>query len=271
MECTAPATPKLNGVVERHFVTDRMRANAMMEATTLQHWVKQRLWAEAVNTATHIGSLTCNTDTITPYELFYEQVSKLTPAHMVELARIGYVTYHQKIQVKKKPKFRPCIMVGYAEGHHHDTYWIFDSSTKEVIVFRDVKWAEWKRNDPASSLPLILQQGTLLQNGEDKIEEDINDMDITPFQMTGNPFIEEVENNHALITDTKESGSGRMGVLTDKSEDEDDDFSGLWGLPPGLFHETPPRAPGMLHQRAENQAQVEPQELMKIILRNYLN
>jgi hypothetical protein len=58
-------------------------------------------------------------------------------------------------------------MVGYAEDHNHDTYTMSDSFTKEVILSRDVKWAEWKPSDPASSLPLLLYKGTLLRNGED--------------------------------------------------------------------------------------------------------
>jgi hypothetical protein len=62
-------------------------------------------------------------------------------------------------------------MFGYAEDHHDDTYWMFHSSTKEVILSRDVKWAEGKRIDPASSLPFILHQGTPLQYEEDKIDK----------------------------------------------------------------------------------------------------
>jgi hypothetical protein len=67
-EYTAPHTPQLNGVVERYFVTDWTRANAMLEASQLHHWVKQRLWAKAVNTATKIDNLSCNVNNITPYE-----------------------------------------------------------------------------------------------------------------------------------------------------------------------------------------------------------
>jgi hypothetical protein len=64
------------------------------------------------------------------------------------------------------------------------------------------------------------------------------------------PFIKEVNSDEALITDIEESGSGRMGALTDESEDEDD-FIGLWGLPPGLFKKSPSIAPGLLDQTAK--------------------
>jgi hypothetical protein len=189
---------------------------------------------------TKIGNLTCTTNNITHYEIFSGIISKLTPAHMVEFARIGYDTYHQKIRGKNKPNSRPCLMVGCAEDHNHDTYQMFDSSTKEVILSRDVEWDEWKRSDPASSLQLILHKGTPLRTGEDKIgAEDnigqvIDEMDIIAIQMTGNSYYEEVVNDHTLITDDEESGSGRMGALPYKSDDEDDNFNGLWGLPPGF-------------------------------------
>jgi hypothetical protein len=105
-------------------------------------------------------------------------------------------------------------MVAYAEDHNHDTYRMFNSSTKEVILTQHVRWDEWKRSNPASSLPLIFHKGTPLRNGEDKIGADDNigaaldESDIIPIQMTGNPYYEEVDNYHTLITDVKESGSG---------------------------------------------------------------
>jgi hypothetical protein len=106
LEYTALATSQLNGVVERRFVTNRTRANAMMEATTLQYWVKQIFRAEAVRSATKIGFLTCNTNQITPYELFYGIISKLTPAHMVEFAR-NWICYLPSENSRKKTNQSP--------------------------------------------------------------------------------------------------------------------------------------------------------------------
>jgi hypothetical protein len=111
-------------------------------------------------------------------------------------------------------------------------------------------------------LPLILQQGNPLLNEEDAIGEDIDDMDKICIQVTGTPFIEEVDNDDILITDTEDSGSGRMEALTDESEDYDG-FIGLWGLPLGLFNKTPPREPGLLNQTVETQPQVEPPGIEK--------
>jgi hypothetical protein len=75
--------------------------------------------------------------------------------------------------------------------------------------------------------------------------------------MTGNPYYDEADNGRTLVTDGKESGSGRMGALPYNSDDEDENFNGLWGLPTFFSSETlprlpgtPPRVPGLLNQRA---------------------
>jgi hypothetical protein len=123
-------------------------------------------------------------------------------------------------------------------------------------------------------LSLILQQGTPFAIGEDIIGEDINDMDNIPIQLTGTITAEEVDNEDTLITDSEESGSGRMGALTEESEDEDDSIGLLWGLPPGLFNKTPPRAPiapGLLNQAAELKHKWKPQELRKKKSKNQLS
>jgi transposase InsO family protein len=57
LEYTAPYTPQHNGAVERKFVTDRDRGNAMLNASNLRYCVQLRLWVEAVNTATKIGNI----------------------------------------------------------------------------------------------------------------------------------------------------------------------------------------------------------------------
>jgi hypothetical protein len=100
----------------------------------------------------------------------------------------------------------------------------------------------------------------------------MNGMDIIHLQMTGKSYCDKFDNGHTLITDDEESGSGRMGALPYDSDDEDDNFNGLWGLPPGLFPATPPRVlgtpprvpgllnqrAGLLNQRAEMQAHLSP-------------
>ena len=59
-EVTPPKTPQMNGVVERRFVTDRLRARAMILAANLNDKLEKTLWAEAVSCAEQIGNLTAS-------------------------------------------------------------------------------------------------------------------------------------------------------------------------------------------------------------------
>ena len=43
-------------------------------------------------------------------------------------------------------------MVGYADNNTRDTYKLYNPVTKRFIITRDVKWADWKMNDPAETL-----------------------------------------------------------------------------------------------------------------------
>ena len=36
------------------------------------------------------------------------------------------------------------IMVGYAKNNMRDTYKLYNTETKRVIITRDVKWEDWK-------------------------------------------------------------------------------------------------------------------------------
>ena len=40
-------------------------------------------------------------------------------------------------------------MVGYDDNHKRDTYKLYNTDTKRVIMSRDIKWAEWKTTDPS--------------------------------------------------------------------------------------------------------------------------
>jgi hypothetical protein len=46
-------------------------------------------------------------------------------------------------------------MVGYVYDHSPDTYRMYDLDTKMIKSTRDIRWPDWKRNDPASLLSLF--------------------------------------------------------------------------------------------------------------------
>ena len=46
-------------------------------------------------------------------------------------------------------KMYKAIMIGYADNHTRDTYTLYNTDIKRVIMTRDVKWEEWKMKYPA--------------------------------------------------------------------------------------------------------------------------
>ena len=46
------------------------------------------------------------------------------------------------------------IIFEYADNHKRDTYKLYNTETKRVIMNRDVKWADWKMDDPAETLKM---------------------------------------------------------------------------------------------------------------------
>jgi hypothetical protein len=155
IEYTAPYTPQQNGIVERQFYTDITRANSMLEAAHFKPETKRWLLFEAIKVATTTYNI-CSTFTShkSPYELFYEVEPPITPYHMVEFGRVGYVTIRNKFSDKTKMKAEKCVFVGYADHHSPDTYRMYKPSTRSIILSRDVRWADWTSYNPKSSLPL---------------------------------------------------------------------------------------------------------------------
>jgi hypothetical protein len=64
MEMTSPYIHQMNGVVERSFVTARDRAFAMLISARFSSGFQNRLWPEAVHTATKIGSSCLHQDSL---------------------------------------------------------------------------------------------------------------------------------------------------------------------------------------------------------------
>jgi len=55
-------------------------------------------------------------------------------------------------------------MVGYADDHSGDTYRMYDPTTGQVRLTRDVSWAAWKRTDPAETLKIFEEDETTKNN-----------------------------------------------------------------------------------------------------------
>ena len=156
LEYTTPDTPQFNAVVERKIVTDRLRAHAMELSARLTTKAQDLLRAEAEATAEILSNIACSyRQPQSPNVVFDGKPAKLTPKHLVEWGRIGYVTIRTKIQKKWRDRAVKMIMVGYALDHTPDTYRMYNPETNKVILTRDVRWAEWKDTDPSETLKLF--------------------------------------------------------------------------------------------------------------------
>ena len=76
-EYTAPNTPQRNGRVERKFATLYGRMRSMLNVARFPKDKREKLWAEAANTATKIDNiLVCERDGKSAYEKFWGKEPK---------------------------------------------------------------------------------------------------------------------------------------------------------------------------------------------------
>jgi hypothetical protein len=95
---TAPNTTKMNGVMERSFVTCRDRAFANMLAARFYRETQGILWAEVVTTATKIGNMMATKgQTNSPFEKWYgKDKNKSISEFLQSFGRVTYVTVRTK-------------------------------------------------------------------------------------------------------------------------------------------------------------------------------
>ena len=151
-EFTAPHTPQLNGVVERSFATVRAKALAMLEAANLTEPMRNKLWVEAINTATYLSNVTphsSNKNLMCGDEMFYGN-PPTSFEHLVPFGQIGYVADCQ-VTAKFQQRSVKCFMVGYKEHAHRDTYCMYNPKTNRIIETRDITWTKW--HGPAPHAP----------------------------------------------------------------------------------------------------------------------
>ena len=150
-------TPQLNIVIERRFSVIKEGALAMLLNAKLNDIAQKMLWKEAVHTCERIRNSMANTgSTTSPFESFIGENPKITGSFS-EFGRIIYVTKRDKFKKKMTDKCFNAIMVGYTDNNTRDTYKLYNTETKRVIMNRDVKWANWKNTDPAENLKMFCE------------------------------------------------------------------------------------------------------------------
>ena len=136
-QVTVPRTPEQNGAAER---LNRTLVEAMRSMLIDAPGLGKRFWAEAINTATYIKnrSPTVSLPGITPVEAWSGERPNL--AHLRVFGCQAYVHIPSEDRGKLDSKSRRCILLGY--GLTTKAYRVFDKSTGQVILSRNVKFAE---------------------------------------------------------------------------------------------------------------------------------
>ncbi len=148
LEYTSPYTPQFNGSVEREITSIREGGMAQLFAANLTQELQKKLWAESFLCRMTTKNILVTAPTNkSPDELFTGTKPTLYP-HLIEFGRIGYVTDRAQFKGKMKSKSYPCLMVGYAHNHSNDTYRMYNPATDEIILSRDIKWADWRKLQP---------------------------------------------------------------------------------------------------------------------------
>ena len=108
--------------MERSFATVRAKALALMEAANITEKMRNKLWAEATNTATYLSNITPHSSNInhtSADELFYGK----PPTAFEHLVPIGQICYVANRHTTRKFQHRStkCFMVGYKENAQRET------------------------------------------------------------------------------------------------------------------------------------------------------
>ncbi len=141
-EFTAAGTLQQNGVVERSFVTLYGKVRAMFKWADLDNKTRQKLWAECANLATCLDNLIVNEITKkSPCDLMIGE----KPKFCASLKVFGEVGICRRVELGSlKPKLEDkgvlCIFVGYCEDHGEGVYRMYNPSTGQVRICRDVRW-----------------------------------------------------------------------------------------------------------------------------------
>jgi hypothetical protein len=98
-ELTAPYTPEQNRMVESKHATLYGKVRAMLNWASFPKALRQLLWAQCANHATHLENILCIQNSSTASELSYGQNPPWIQ-HLKIFGEIGIVHDHKKIRSK---------------------------------------------------------------------------------------------------------------------------------------------------------------------------
>jgi len=196
-EYTSPNTPQHNGKVERKFATLYGRIRAMLNAAGLDGNLRQKLWAEAANTATICdGIMVPRRGIKPPYEQFYKQENKCV-RNLRRFGEVGIMTKKASIQGKLKDKGVPVMFLGYTIDHSSDTYRVLNLKTNQVVLSRDIyKWLnlsyqQWiRKGNTTKGIDVMDSDSEDEEEEENELAEDDKEEDVDEDKIDGEEEIQ---------------------------------------------------------------------------------
>ena len=141
-EYTARDTPQANCLVEIAFNTLYNRTRAMLHYANIPWSIRGLVAKDCAKTATLLDSLLSvkiDNKIATRWEHYYGEKPKIGPFLKI-WGCAGVVKLKNKSTTKLKARGKVCMLIGYAENHHVDTYRMFEGVEKVIYTTRDVKW-----------------------------------------------------------------------------------------------------------------------------------
>lgn len=171
LETTTSYTPQQNGKSERDNRTIVESARTMIQAKNLP----LSLWAEAVGTAVYVLNRTVSSTSNgkTPYEIWMGRTPNLS--HLRVFGSEAYMHINKQFRKKFDPKAAKLLMVRY-QGDSTN-YRLYDTSTRRVLVSRDVIFKEKSFVKPITTSEEDIEEYTFPIN-EEEDNEDVQEEEV---------------------------------------------------------------------------------------------
>jgi len=141
-EFTSPGTPQQNGKAERMIATLWGPLRAVNHHALGDSWLKYALFAEFLNTLTHLQNITVSESGVTcAYQKLYGYIPKWAE-NLKTLGEVAVVRNIQSNPSKIEPRGRIMIMIGYQLDGPPKCYKFFNPQSNKTVYSRDIRWLE---------------------------------------------------------------------------------------------------------------------------------
>ena len=131
--------PQLNGITKEKSAVIKAVVLYMLLNAKLNDTDQKMLWSEVVHTYEGIQkSISTTFITEIPFEYFHEEKPNIIDLFSA-FVLIKYFIKRDNINNQMTYKTYKSIMIGYADNHTRDTYKLYNTEIKRVVITRGVK------------------------------------------------------------------------------------------------------------------------------------